>query len=148
MDIVLYNNTFPLNNIHRTLTTVGTISGHLKEGCNILSPDITINYNSTYLAANYAYIADFGRYYYYREAPTIQGDTMVLRLEADTLYNYLSEVLNAECIAERSSNRFNLMLKDSALLGEVGFHYFSRSFTGGESFTPDNGKYILMTGGR
>ena len=148
MTIYLYNNAYPLDNIHRTLTLVGTLTGHLREGCDMLKPDIKIEYNSSYAAANYAYIPDYGRYYYYDSAPTVEGDLMVLHLKADTLYNYLTQVLNADCIAERSSSRFNMMLKDSALLGEVGYTYYSRSFTGGESFTPDNGKYILMTGGK
>lgn len=148
MDIVFYKNSSPLNNVARILSDAVTKSGNLREGSGILSPDITLEYNSTLLSYNYAYIADYGRYYYFNSAPSIEGGTMVVHLKADTLYNYLSDVLAADCIAERSSSNYNMFLKDSALLGEVGYKYFSRSFSGGVSFTPDNGKYILMTGGR
>ena len=148
MDIIFYKNKSPLNNVSRVLSDAVTKSGFLREGSDILSPDVTLEYNSTFLTYNYAYIADYGRYYYYNGAPSIEGKTMVVHLKADSLYNYLSEVLAADCIAERSSSNYNMFLKDSALLGEVGYKYFSRSFTGGASFTPERGKYILMTGGQ
>lgn len=149
MQIIFYNQTIPLNHIERNLTQSATMTGTLKEGCDVLNPDIRVNFNSGFISnSNYAYIADFGRYYYFREPPTIDGDYMVIHLHADALYNYRNLVLASDCIAERSSNRFNLKLKDSALLGETGYNYYSRSFEGGYSFQPNAGKYILCTGGK
>lgn len=146
MQIVLKKNTTPLNHCNRNLTTIATISGTLKEGCDILEPDIRVNYNLDYFTANYASIADFGRNYYYRKPPTVDGDFLILHLHADTLMNYLPIVLASQCIAERSSSKYNLYLNDSALLGEVGYNYFQRKLTG-DAFTPDRGKYILTVGG-
>ena len=147
MQIVFKLNKTPLNRVHRDLTTVATVSGTLKEGCDVFNPVIKVNYNSAYYGVNYASIEDFGRNYYITEPPTVEGDFMLIKMHADTLMNYLNVILNSDCIAERSSSKYNMFLKDSALLGEVGYHYYSRSLQGGESFTPDNGKYILMTGG-
>lgn len=146
MQIVLKKNTTPLNHCSRNLTKIATINGFLREGCDIMDPDIRVDYNAAYLTANYASIADFGRNYYYRKPPTIEGDIMLLHLHADTLMNYLPIVLASECIAERSSSRYNLYINDTALLGEVGYNYFQRKLNG-DAFTPDNGKYILTVGG-
>lgn len=148
MQIVFKQNKTPLNRAYRDLTTIATVDGTLKEGFDVFNPTITVNYNAAYYGVNYASIADFGRNYYITEPPSIEGDLMVIKMHADTLMNFLPVILNSDCIAERSSSNFNMFLKDSALLGEVGYKYFSRSFVGGESFTPGNGKYILMTGGR
>lgn len=149
MQITFYHQTTPLNNLSRNLTQSASMTGTLKEGCDILNPDIRVNFNSGFITnANYAYIPDFGRYYYFREPPTIEGDFMIIHLHADALYNYKELVLASDCIAERSSNRYNLKLKDSALLGETGYNYYSRSLEGGYSFQPDAGKYILCTGGK
>ena len=146
MQVILYTNTKPLNNLSRSLSAVGTITGTLREGCSILNPDITVEYNGAYLAANYAYIADFGRYYYFREAPTIQGKTMVLHLHVDVLYTYRAQIMAASCIAERSSSNFDLMLPDSAYAEEAGYYYHSVSLP--YSFRPDAGTYIIsVTGG-
>lgn len=146
MNITLYTNTSPLNSIHRTLTQVASINGTLREGCIILNPDIRVEYNAAYLASNYAYIPDFGgRYYYFRDEPSLEGDVMVLHLYADSLYNYRSQVLVADCIAERSSSRYDVMLDDSAVLGVAGYEVFSRSLP--YEFRPDQGKYVLIVAG-
>lgn len=145
MNITLYTNTSPLNSIHRALTQVASINGALREGCKILNPDIRLEYNAAYLAANYAYIPDFGRYYYYRDQPSLEGDVMVLHLYTDSLYNFRSQVLAADCIAERSSSRYDVMLDDSAVIGAAGYEVFSRSLP--YEFRPDQGKYVLIVAG-
>ena len=145
MNITLYTNTSVLNSIHRSLTQVASINGTLREGFNMLNPDIRLEYNAAYLAANYAYIPDYWRYYYYRDMPSIEGDIMVLHLYADSLYNYRNQVLAADCIAERSSSRYDVMLDDSAVLGVAGYEVFSRSLP--YEFRPDKGKYVLIVAG-
>lgn len=145
MNIIIYNNTAPLNNINRSLTTVANLNGTLKEGCDILSPDVTVEYSSSYISANYAYISDFGRYYYFRQPPTVEGKTMVMHLYADSLYNFRYQVLAADCIAERSTSRYDVMLEDSAVLGVAGYEVFSRSLP--YEFSPDQGKYVLTVAG-
>lgn len=145
MNIVIYKNKTPLNHITRSLTQVASLTGTLKEGCSILSPDITVDYKAAYITANYAYIADFGRYYFFRQPPDIEGDTMTLHLYADSLYNYRSEVLSADCIAERSSSIYDLMLTDTAVSAVAGYEVFSRSLP--YQFRPDMGTYILTVAG-
>ena len=145
MNIILYTNTAVLNHINRSLTQVASINGTLKEGFDIFSPDVTVEYSASYISANYAYIADFGRYYYFSQPPTVEGKTMVLHLYADSLYNFRSQVLAADCIAERSSNRYDVMLEDSAVLGVAGYVVFSRSLP--YEFSPDQGKYVLTVAG-
>lgn len=145
MQIVLYTNSTPLNRITRSLSTVATLDGHLREGCNILNPDIRVEYNGSYIGANYAYIADFGRYYYFRESPTIEGDTMILHLHVDVLYTYATQIQNGSCIAERSSSNFDLFLPDSAYMEEAGYYYHSLSLP--YNFRPDSGIYVLSTTG-
>lgn len=148
MNIILYHNTIPLNHTARDLSTPATLTGTLREGCDILNPVIRVEYNVGYLQCNYAYIPDYGRYYYFKEPPTIEGDIMVIKLHADALYNYLNVIMNSNCIAERSSSRFNLYLADPALSGETKYHYYSRAFVGGHEFTPEQGTYILSVAGR
>lgn len=145
MDIVLYQNRTAVNRSTRALTPIAAISGFLREGCNILNPDIRVEYNSAYLTANYAYIADFGRYYFFREAPTIEGKIMVLHLHVDVLYTYRQQIMAAPCIAERSSSNFDLMLPDDAYAEEAGYYYHSLSLP--YTFRPDHGIYVLSTTG-
>lgn len=146
MNLVLYQNKTAVNRSTRALTQIASITGHLREGCNILNPDIRVEYNSAYLTANYAYIPEFGgRYYFFREAATIEGKVMVLHLHVDVLYTYRQQIMAAPCIAERSSSNFDLMLPDDAYAEEAGYYYHSLSLP--YTFRPDHGIYVLSTTG-
>lgn len=145
MQISLYRNTTPINHLTRSLSLIGTLSGTLREACDILNPDIQIEYDASFISANYAYIPAFNRYYFYTEPPTINGKTMILHLHSDALYNYRNVVLISDCIAERSSSDYNLKLPDSAVTYESGGNYFSGVLP--YTFTPNNGSFILTVAG-
>lgn len=65
--IVLYQNNSPVNKVDKSLVAVATLTGVLREGSSVLDPVVTIESDapaSVVSSANYAYIAEFGRYYY------------------------------------------------------------------------------------
>ena len=148
MQIELYRNTTPLNYVNqRALTSVGSLTGHLKDACNVSDPDIEVVYNQAYVTANYAYIPAFGRYYFFRKAPTIDGQHMILHLHTDALYTYRNVINSSQCIADRSSSRYDPMLPDGAVRMESGYQYYSLAF--GESFfEPTGGTYIMSVAGK
>ena len=147
MQIDLYRNTTPLNYVNqRALTSVGSLTGHLKDACNVSDPDIEVIYNQAYVTANYAYIPAFGRYYFFRKAPTIIEHHMILHLHVDSLYTYRNSINNSQCIAERSSSRFDPMIPDSAVKEESGYQYYSLSF--GETFEGAGNNYIITVAGK
>lgn len=145
MTVFLYSQSKPYNAIARNMTGEITVSGTLREPCDVFNPEIELEYNSTYLIKNYAYIPEFGRYYYYKEPPTITGNRIVLHLHGDSLYNFRNSVYASQCIAERSSSHYDLMLPDSVVLGEQGYTVFNRVLP--YQFTPNNGQYILTIAG-
>ena len=146
MQITLYQNSKPLNHTSRTFTSPVTISGFLRDGCDIFDPEIEIEYNASLLSYNYAQIPDYGnRFYYFRESPTIEGKRIILHLSADSFYNWKSVIMKSQCIAERSSSNFELMLEDPAVCSLAGYELFSRSLP--YEFRPDQGVYILTVAG-
>lgn len=145
MQIILYNNGKLLNRLERDLNVVATLNGSLRESCDIINPQIAVEYDAAYLTANYAYIPAFNRYYYFSEPPLIDGKRMILLLHADALYNYRDLILKSECIAERSSSNYNQYLDDSAILKLAGYQYYSRSLP--YEFKPNGGSYIIMVAG-
>lgn len=145
MQITLSKNTKPINHMTRTFAEPVVVSGFLRDGCDIFSPEIEVEYNAAYLQKNYAHIPEYGRYYYFSEPPTIEGKKMILHLMADSLYNFRSVILSSQCIAERSSSSFDLYLTDEAVASEAGYTYFSYSLP--YTFHPESGKYILAVAG-
>lgn len=138
-------NTAPKNRLFRKLTGELTSTGTLKESCDVLNPIITMAYNAYHVNINYAYIADFGRYYFV-ENYVIDGDLVHIKLHVDVLYTYRNIIMNSQCIAARSSSNYNVNLVDNMIQAEEGYRYNITQLP--YEFDPSTGSYILMvTGG-
>lgn len=143
--IVLYQNRVPLNHARRTFLNPLQILGTPREELNPLRPEITVEYNAAIMTYNYAYIAEYNRYYSFSELPTVEGKTLKLSLKADTFWNWKAVIMKSQCIAERSSSNFELMLEDTAVSAVAGYDIFSRSLP--YEFRPDMGRYVLAVAG-
>lgn len=138
-------NTAPKNRLFRKLTGELASTGTLKELCDVLNPIITMAYNAYHVNINYAYIADFGRYYFV-ENYVIDGDLVHIKLHVDVLYTYRNVIMNSQCIAARSSSNYNVNLVDNMIQAEEGYRYNITQLP--YEFDPSSGSYILMvTGG-
>lgn len=95
------------------LTPVASYDCILKAGCGIMSPVISLDYgiSSNPTGMNYAYIADFGRYYYVKEW---QWDERLwhIYLEEDVLASFKTDILNSNAFVLRSSSSYDLNLMD------------------------------------
>lgn len=146
MNITLYHNSIPKSHISRNLANAVTVTGEPKSGdsLDVLNPIITVAYKASVLTKNYVYIPDFGRYYFITDM-AIQGKTIQISMHVDVLYTYRNSVLGAQCIADRSSSIYDLMLTDTAVSAVAGYEIFSRSLP--YTFRPDMGTYILTVAG-
>lgn len=105
MTIILYTTASEENRINKVLTTVTTLTGTLREDTNVENPYITIDMTNTQtdiLKCNYAYITEFGRYYFIIDKKIINNNFIELQLRVDVLKTYATEILNNEVLIERS----------------------------------------------
>lgn len=114
MNVIFYKCKDPVEVLNKTLPTEEPDkiikSGTLKENCDILSPSILFNFNP--VAYNYAYIADFGRYYYVGK-PINEGAALWrVDLSVDPLMSWANDIKKSPCIAAKSSSAYNLYLND------------------------------------
>lgn len=110
MNVTLYKTTDPVNVLSKTLTDAVTKTGTLKENCNVLNPSILFGFNP--IAYNYAYIADFGRYYFVGK-PINEGAALWrVDLTVDPLMSWKDGIKASPCIAAKSSSAYNLYLND------------------------------------
>lgn len=90
-----------------------TLSGNLKDDCDICDPVIEIETTTNLSGYNYAHIPEFGRYYYINKIENIGAKFWRLTMHVDVLHTYHTQLLNCECIAANSYNRFNMYLPDA-----------------------------------
>lgn len=145
MIIKLYTQTISKNKMFRNLTNEITITGNVKDTFDILNPIVQFNYNANLKNVNYAYIPEFGRYYFV-SPPIISGKTAYLKMHVDVLYTHRAIIMKSPCIAIRSSNRGNLYFQDDYIQFEEGYRYNVSKFP--YRFDAESGTYILCISGR
>ena len=146
MTIKIYKNLSDNNVLDKNITQLGSdLTGTLKESCSIIDPIITIEdfTNFDIQTANYAYIAEFGRYYYITNIICITDKLFELNMHVDVLKTYASGIRNNSAVISRQASQYNLYLTDGVFKTYANPHYEIRKFPSG--FTSYN--YILTVAG-
>lgn len=107
----MYNNE-PMNKINKTPQSLFQLTGTLKDESSIVEPVILIEKDSP-IAANYAYIEEFNRYYYIKDITAVRTGLWRITMHTDVLKTFSEGILNSPCIVAKSSSRFNLYMNDS-----------------------------------
>lgn len=114
MTIKLYKNLSDKVVVDKSITQVGSdITGTLREGCSVIDP--VIKFESTVGShltdCNYAYITEFGRYYYINNIICV-GNLFELHMHVDVLMSYSSGIRSNNAVISRQENYYNLYLQD------------------------------------
>lgn len=147
MTINLYNNSSANYVVHKQMSLLTSLSGHLKENVNMERLVVTIPYFSNYSRCNYAYIPDFHRYYYVT-VDVLSGQRLRLNMDSDPLTSFYDNYAGSQVIAKRSSSNYNENMVDNKLPFSPQPKYEFRQI--GTSFTPSASgmHYILTLGGK
>lgn len=103
MNIQLLKTTDDQRKAFKNCTNVGTVINAVPtDDMSELQPKIVINYDSTYLAANYVYIALFDKYYKIDKKSVTIGKKIVLDCTIDAVMSYYNSILNCNITAVRN----------------------------------------------
>lgn len=120
MNIYLYKNGTEKERVDKSnfLTQVASFTGTLRDECDILNPVIrfTTDGNFTFSqlnSANYAYLEDFGRYYFITDRKVVRANVHDVFLHEDVLFTWKSGILQNRAIIDRQQEMFNTLMPDS-----------------------------------
>mgnify|MGYP006908867257 CR=1 FL=1 len=115
MQIKLLTTTDPNNKVVKTYTEDQTIEATIIDGCSILKPEFTLELNSM-PTSNYAYIADFNRYYFIDNPIAECPGVYTLKMSVDVLMSFANGIkaLTGVISRQENSNAYNLYLEDDA----------------------------------
>ena len=144
MLIKFYNNTSEKNVLSKTLTNEIITTGWLREESDIHSPVVTIE-TSNITNYNYAYIPEFGRYYFISEITSVRTGFWRVSMVCDVLMSFRTYILNSYGIIDHTqitdiseymrSDIWQTLVKDKTDI---------INFPNG---LLDSGEYILITAG-
>ena len=144
MNIIFYNNQSEDNRLIKTITQISTGSGTLREPCNMIDPSVLTAITDV-SNINYAYIADFGRYYFIRKITVEREGVYRIDMHVDVLMSNRTALLNCKGIINSSTtvNANKYLNSDTWVRTEKDSTTIMR-FPSGLS---NNGNFILITAG-
>ena len=147
--IQFYYNNEPMNKISKSLDgkLQFTCSGTLRDESSVVDPVILIEYqgsedNLTPVAANYAYINMFKRYYYIRNWEAVRNGLWRCTMHTDVLKTFSEGILGSPCVVAKSTNKFNLFLNDGQYKCYQDEYVSVQKFPHG--FNDEQDTYILI----
>ena len=135
MTLKLYTNYSDKNHVDKHIIQQGTdMSGTLREDCSIVDPVIKIQSITGFniSTCNYAYISEFGRYYYITNIVCV-GKLYELHMHCDVLMSFRSQIRSNSAVVSRQENKYNLYLQDGVFKTYANPHYEIKKFPGGFS---------------
>lgn len=99
MNILLYKTTNANNDLNKTISDKVELVGALRDASSIIAPSILIQSNP--IGYNYAYIPEFGRYYYIKNITAFRKGVYIVDLKCDVLMSFKDEILEMSGIVSR-----------------------------------------------
>ena len=135
-----YSNASDPKTVSKNITTISSYSVVLKDDCSERNPVVILSERP---AGNYAYISDFGRYYYIVDK-TFKGGVWEVTLRCDVLMTFADEIRALDAIIARQENLGNLYLKDDMMANQQNTFITNKKFAGGVSDFHDNERRFIF----
>ena len=103
MEIRLYYNTSDNRCIRKNLINGLSLSGTLRDSCNLIEPVLNIQ-NESVIRYNYAYIPDFKRYYFIKKITSLRKGLWTIELEVDPLMSFKGDILALQVVVDKQSS--------------------------------------------
>lgn len=111
MTINLYKTNSEVNKVIKVLTDELSLTGELRESSSVITPIIKIE-DDDLTDYNYAYIPEFGRYYFITNITSVRNDLWEVAMRVDVLMTYATEIKANTAVIARNSNLWNLYYQD------------------------------------
>lgn len=133
-NVILGINHSENNKITKSVTTVATVQGTLRDKCSIVDPVIDITGDITSFASyNYLEIPSFRRKYFIKNISSVRSGLVSIECHCDVLSSFADAIKDSECITAKSASNWNLFLNDGSLRVNQGAlystYYFPNGFT-------------------
>ena len=142
--ISLFKTASENNRVVKTLTDEKQLSGELRNQTSVLNPSIRIESADNISAYNYAYIPEFGRYYYITDIASVRTNCWTVSLRCDVLMSYSDQIKAITGVVVRQESNPNKLLVDRLERlqsnKEIDILYYPDAFS-------KNLQFVLVTAG-
>ena len=143
--ISLFKTASENNRVVKVMTDEKQLSGELRNQTSVLNPNIRIESADNISTYNYAYISEFGRYYYITDIVSVRTNCWVVSLSCDVLMSYKDEIQSMNVILNNTQETgLSNYLSSPNWVNLVKTKTDIKVFPSGLS---EQGEFILITAG-
>lgn len=110
-DIQAFWNKSDNNVVNKKLTAVVTLTGTLRNECEVVDPTILIECDDPN-KFNYIYIPALKRYYYIKDRNSVRNNIVEITAHCDVLMTYKADFLKLPAVISRNTHDYNVYLPD------------------------------------
>lgn len=144
MTIKLYKTPSEVNKVTKVLNDELSLTGELRESSSVITPIIKIE-DDDLTDYNYAYIPEFGRYYFITNITSVRNDLWEVAMRVDVLMTYATEIKENTAVIARNSNLWNLYYQDEQF--KILNYETIQTKTFGYPLTPNSEIVLICAGG-
>ena len=118
MKLTLMKTSSDKRDLSKSTTTIKTVNCKIKEGTSIINPTVIINKMSAshIRQCNYAYISDFGRYYFVNDIVEMPAEQIQVSMHVDVLNTYKDNIRGLTTLIERQETVYSPYFVDEEML--------------------------------
>ena len=122
----------PNNALQKNYTPVKYFNDvYARNNVSLVRPDLTLEATPAETdGANYAYIADFDRFYFIIDREVLNNGLMRFRLKEDVLMSFSDAILTGNGIVERQRDNYDMYLPDNQIPVDCRKSVTFRNFSG------------------
>ena len=121
MTLELMNTSADKRYLSKSASVVKKVTCKIKEGTSIINPTVIIGKMSasSIRKCNYAYISDFGRYYFINDIIETTANQLEISMHVDVLKTYSSQIRSISTMILRQENVYSPYYEDKEALVRV-----------------------------
>ena len=121
MTLELMNTSADKRYLSKSASLVKKVTCKIKEGTSIINPTVIIGKmsSSSIRKCNYAYISEFGRYYFINDITETTASQLAISMHVDVLNTYKSQIRSISTLILRQENVYSPYYEDKEALVRV-----------------------------
>lgn len=146
--VVLHTNKSQANVISKDITAVQTVQCVLRDSASVIDPVLLLEKSDMSFGAasiNYAYIEQFGRYYYVTNIVSVNNNLWEIHCHVDVLMTYKTQILAQNAVVARQEEKYNLYFDDGIFMSYQNPKIQTKLFSVANPF--ETQEFVLIVAG-
>lgn len=99
--------------VSKNINLIKSVVCTVTDNCTVSDPVVLLRYDTDLVNCNYAYVQDFGKYYYCSAPVLIPGNMMQINMHRDVLMTYSAGIYNVTSVIARQENSGLTLIPDA-----------------------------------